>query len=323
MTPAALTPLLNILTIGLDEEAVLVLDDYHLVANVLPEIAALVERLVDYLSPRLHLVISSRYLPAFPAVIRWRVKGQLLNITGAYLAFTVGEIEALFREQYGYPISPEQAKALATETEGWAIALQMVWQGLQSGGVPDLDAVLGLWSLSRDKGRLPSSLDVLFDYLAQEVLARQPPVMQRFLLSTSMLRQMNGLGCDCLQEAQGSATTLRLLEAQEHSAVAQLLEEIGAGLVRLGRLDSLSTWIARLPKELRMAHPGLELLLGDVFRLRAHFDEALDQYAAAECRYLEDGDRLGRSQALGSQAQVYLDMVRPLRADTMFRITSS
>ena len=137
-----------------------------------PEIAALVERLVDYVPPRLHVVISSRYLPAFPSLTRWRVKGQVLTITRANLAFTMAEIEALFREQYDYPLSPELAQALAAETEGLAIALQMVWQGLQSGAAPDLDAVLG---------RLPSSLEALFDYLAQEVLTRQPPAVQRSL----------------------------------------------------------------------------------------------------------------------------------------------
>ncbi|MBC8449497.1 MAG: transcriptional regulator [Chloroflexi bacterium] len=368
VTPDALTPLLNALTVGLDGEAVLVLDDYHLVGDV-PEIAALVERLVDYLPPRLHVVIASRQLPTFASLTRWRVKGQVLTITRADLAFTPAEIAALFREQYGHPLSSQQAQALATETEGWAIALQMVWQGLQSGAIPDLAAVLG---------HLPSSLEALFDYLAQEVLARQPPDVPRFLLTTAVLRQMNGAACDHLLEVQGSQSTLRwlhesglfvvslgddeyryqrlfhdflqaqlarnteqaqalhrraadhfrqtghleetvyhLLEAQEHTAAAQLLEEIGPGLVRLGRLDSLSGWIARLPEEVRVAHPGLDLLLGDVLRLRAHFDDALEHYAAAEHRYVQQRDRLGRSRALRGQAQVYLDTVRPLKAESL------
>lgn len=368
VTPTALTPLLNALTIGLNDEAVLVLDDYHLVADV-PEIAALVERLVDYVPPRLHVVISSRYLPAFSALTRWRVKGQVLTITRDDLAFTTAEIETLFREQYGYPLSLEQAQALAAETEGWAIALQMVWQGLQSGAVPDLDAVLG---------RLPSSLEALFDYLAQEVLTRQPPAVQRFLLTTSVLRQMNGPACDYLLETKESAATLRelhesglfvvsvgddeyryqrlfhdflqaqltqdeekaralhrraadyfsqqghpeetvyhLLEAQEYTASAHLLEEIGPGLVRMGRLDSVSGWIARLPEEVRAARPGLDVLLGDVLRLRANFDEALEHYAAAERRYVEQDDHLGRSRALRGQAQVFLDTVRPLKANSL------
>jgi LuxR family maltose regulon positive regulatory protein len=374
VTPEALTPLLNALTRELaggetpDSEAILVLDDYHLVDDV-PEIGALVERLVDYAPPRLHVVISTRQMPPLEALTRWRVKGQMLTITRADLAFTAAEIEALYREQYDHPLSEEQAQALAAETEGWAIALQMVWQSLQSGAVPDLDAILG---------QLPSTLEMLFDYLAQDVLARQPPAIQRFLLVTSVLRQMDGAACDHLLDGEGSAETLRhlherglfvisvgdgayryhhlfhdflqtrlqeeaeearalhqraaayfqaneqpeetvyhLLEARQYDQAAQLLEEMGPGLVRVGRFDSLAAWIACLPDWQRDARPGLHLLLGDILRLRADFDPALVHYAAAGALYLERKEPLGRSRALQGQAQVYLDTVRPLMADSL------
>jgi ATP/maltotriose-dependent transcriptional regulator MalT/DNA-binding SARP family transcriptional activator len=374
VTPDALTPLLNALTLELagDEspgrEAILVLDDYHLVDDV-PEIGALVERLVDYAPPQLHVVISTRQMPPLEALTRWRVKDQLLTLTRTDLAFTAAEIEALYREQYDHPLSEEQALALATETEGWAIALQMVWQSLQSGAVPDLDAILG---------QLPSTLETLFDYLAQDVLARQPTAIQRFLLTTSVLRQMDGAACDHLLEREDSAGTLRrlherglfvisvgdgtyryhhlfhdflqtklqedaeqaralhqraasyfqavdqpeetvyhLLEAEQYDQAAQLLEEMGPGLVRLGRFDSLVAWIACLPDEHHDARPGLHLLLGDILRLRADFDHALEHYAAAERLYAGQRERLGRSRALRGEAQVYLDTVRPLMADSL------
>jgi len=368
VTPDALTPLLNALTLGLDEESVLVLDDYHLVDDV-PEIAALVARLVDYIPPRLHLVIATRHMPSLEALTRWRVKGQVLTLTRADLAFTADEIETLFGAKYGVPISREQAEALATETEGWAIALQMVWQSLQSGAVLDLDSVLG---------HLPETLEALFDYLAQDVLARQPPDVQRFLLTTAVLRQMDGPTCDHLLDQQGSASALsqlqesglflvsigdevaryhrlfhdflqarlaqnasqaktlhrraagyyqqqgqheetvyHLLEAEDFAQAATLIEEIGPQLVGLGRFDSLGTWIARLPEEVRSAQPGLELLMGDMLRLRARFDEALNHYLGAERLYVQEKNPLGRSRALRGQAQVYLDTVRPLRADSL------
>lgn len=368
VVPEMLTPLLNALTLGLDDEAVLVLDDYHLVDDV-PEISALVERLVDYVPPRLHVVISTRQVPPLQALTRWRVKGQVATVTRAELAFTADEIETLFREQYDHPLSPEQAQALAAETEGWAIALQMVWQSLQSGAVPSLDAILG---------HLPSTLETLFDYLAQDVLARQPPEVQRFLLTTAVPRQMDGPVCDHLLEGSGSTdilhqldesglfvvsvgdgayryhrlfhdflqahpkqdaarvqglhrraadhfrqlgrleeTVYHLLEAEQYPQAARLLEEIGPGLVGSSRFDSLSTWIARLPDSVRDERPGLRLLMGDMARLTAQFDEALHYYIAAEQLYLERRELLGRSRALRGQAQVYLDTVRPLKADSL------
>ncbi len=368
VTPGALTPLLNALTLELHQDAVLVLDDYHLVADV-PEVSALVERLVDYMPPRLHVVLSCRHLPHLAPLARWRAKGQVLNIGRADLVFTADEVEALFRNVYGCPLSPAQAQALAAETEGWVIALQMVWHNLQSGLAPSLDAMLG---------HLPSSLETLFDYLAQDVLARQPPALQRFLLTTSVLREMQGCTCDHLLEAQGSAATLRrlvedglfvvavgeqtfryqhlfhdflrsrlreqperwcglqrraaehfrrtghreesvyhLLEAEDHEVAGRLLVEIGPDMLALGRFDSLISWIGRLPAEVQAAHPALYLLLADVLRLRAQFDEALELYRAAEARYAVTRDRVGVSLALKGQAQVYVDTVRPLKAESL------
>jgi DNA-binding SARP family transcriptional activator len=368
VTPAALTPLLNLLTSELEDKAVLVLDDYHLVADV-PEIAALVERLIDYMPPQLHVVLSSRQVPPLAALTRWRAKGDLLTLSRADLAFTADEIETLFREQYGCPVTQEQAQILATETEGWVIALQMVWQGLQSGAVPSVDDILG---------QLPSTLETLFDYLAQDVLARLSPEIQHFLLTTSVLRQMEGAVCDQLLATQDSAATLHqlhegglfvvsmgdevfryhrlfhdflraqwhgraeqeralhrqaarcfrqarhpeetiyhLLQGQDFEQAAAMIEEIGPELVRQGRVDSLSTWIASIPADIRQTRPGLDLLMGDVLRLRAHFDEALEHYAAAEQHHAEKGNALGRSRALRGQAQVFLDTVRPLKADSL------
>lgn len=201
VTPTALHPLLNSLTRQLKEETILVLDDFHLVTHV-EEILNLIKKLVDYCPPRLHIVLSTRQMPDFPELNRWRVKGMLSVIGVSDLAFSVDEIESLFREQYHYPINRVQAEALAVETEGWAIALQMIWQGLQSGIVPDLETALQ---------KLPATLDRLFDYLAPEVLARQPAYLQRFLLTTSVLRQLNGSACDALLETHDSHSVLQHL----------------------------------------------------------------------------------------------------------------
>lgn len=363
----ALTPLLNALTRSLDRDVVLVLDDYHLVAGA-PDIASLVEQLVDYAPANLHVVIASRSMPALAALPRWRAKGQVLMLGQADLAFTAGEIETLFREQYDFPLSARHAEALAAETEGWAIVLPMVWQSLQGEQV-DVGSTLA---------RLPSTLDALFDYLARDVLARQPAAVQRFMLATSVLHELDGPRCDYVLEGHGGAAMLRrlqdgglfvvslgeatyryhrlfhdflqaqlkrdpeqaralhrraaayferagqpeetvyhALEAGDYPHAAHLVQELGPRLVAVGRLESLLGWIDRLPDELRAARPGLDVLLGDALRLRADFDQALEVYTRAEERYGEAGDRPGRSRALRGQAQVYLDTIRPIKADSL------
>jgi DNA-binding SARP family transcriptional activator len=367
-SPAALTPLLNALTKSLDSEAVLVIDDYHLVQDVY-EVNAIVRHLITYTSPRLHIVISSRQMPEQLDLTRWRVKGQMDSIAYSELAFTAEEIEALFNQHYGFPIQLEQAQRLAVETEGWALALQLVWQSLQRGPEITLDGVLD---------RLPTTLESLFDYLAPEVLAHQPEELRSFLVTTSILRQLDAPACNLLLSRDDSAAVLKrlheggmfidssghdvyryqrlfqdflksqlyqdaerardlhrraaeyftqagypeetvyhLLEADDLEIAAGMIERLGPELVHSGRLDSLIGWINRLPEALRSRHPMLELLLGDIQRLRADFDAALAHFSTAEGLYAQQKDAWGRSRALRGQAQVYLDTIRPLKADVL------
>ncbi len=363
---AALTPLINSLTIWLDGPAVLVLDDYHLVMDV-PEIAGLVERLVDYRPPNFCLVLATRQIPSTPAVKRWKVKGQMHIIQSADLAFTVEEIEALFREYYAVPIRHEQAERLVEETGGWAIALQMLWQSLQSGLASGLEDALD---------HSPDTLEDLFDYLANDVLARQPQAVQNFLLTTAVLRQMSAPACDALtgggsaallaglyetgffteqvgdgtyryqrlfhdflhaqlqrDPARAQALHLRaaayfdghhpeecvyhLLQAGDYSSVAEWIERLGPGLLEIGRFDSLLGWLAPLPDSTWHSHPTLYLVRGDILRLKNDFEGALEQYQQASELFLSQNDRLGRARALRGQAQVYLDTIRPMKADTL------
>ncbi|GIV64417.1 MAG: transcriptional activator [Bellilinea sp.] len=366
--PAALTPLLNALTAHLLEESVLVIDDYHWVHDV-PEIAALVRHLFQYRPPRLQVVLSTRVMPENLDLNRWRVKGELSLVTHSELAFTAEEIEALFREGYGFPITLQQAARLAEETEGWALALQLIWQSVQRQPSASLDAVLE---------NLPETLESLFDYLAPEVFARQAQDIQQFLLSTSILRQLEGEICDSLLGIEESANVLRrlyeggmfieaaggqvyryqrlfqeflqtrlnqypdearalhlraatlyldrkrseeaiyhLLKAGETAFAADVIEQIGMGLIRSGRLESLQYYLGRLPSGVKAERPLLQLLLGDLHRLRADFEPSLAHFRTAEQLYRQQGDRWGCSRALRGQAQVYLDTIRPLQADSL------
>lgn len=378
ITLAVLNPLLNALTAGLSRPALLILDDYHLVADV-PEINALVERLVDYLPPALHVILSTRQMPQFGALTRWRAKNQVMLLQRADLAFTLEEIQSLFREEYGLPVTDAQVCALEEETEGWAIALQMIWQRLQSSGEPAVHMVSRLDDVL---SHLPETLEGLFDYLAEEVLNRQPEPTRRFLLTTSVLRELTGPACDALlgetpgtgeqtlnqlhnqglflssinnqnyryqhlfrdfltvqlkrrlvdplalhrkaaiffeQAGQPEETLYHLLEAGDYPSAAQKIMRIGPQLVTQGRLESLVGWIQRIPAGVVERTPELQVLLGDANRLRSRFDEALEFYAAAEKLFSARGERLGQARALRGQAQIYLDTIRPIKADILLQ----
>ncbi len=234
VTPQALHPLINALTIQLREDTVLILDDFHHVADV-DEIRELINKLVEFCPPRLHVVLSTRRNPGWPEINRWRVKGLLDIISANELAFTAEEIETLFKDLFDYPISSLQAARLAEDTEGWTIALQIIWQSIQTGIVPDIDTALKNQTITFDK---------LFDYLAPEVLSRQPAYLQKFLLSTSILSQMDGVVCDAILETRDSAEILGHLYE-----IGLFVDKIGEGTYRYQRLfqDFLQSELSKVP----------------------------------------------------------------------------
>src|SRR4028118_2183725 len=83
-TESILTALLNEIA-AVEDEFVLVLDDYHAIdAEPVDEALAF---LLDHLPPRMHLVIATREDPNLP-LARLRARGQLAELRAADLRFT-------------------------------------------------------------------------------------------------------------------------------------------------------------------------------------------------------------------------------------------
>ena len=127
------------------------------------------------------------------------------------LTFTAEEIVALFATHYNVELTAEEANSLLTYTEGWAIALQLIWQNLRAKSMPSLEFPPH-WQAA--------SLDALFDLLAREVFAGQSADVREFLLITSTLRDLKPEVCDVLRRAAGnpvgdSASMLAYLRRQD------------------------------------------------------------------------------------------------------------
>ncbi|MBC7898210.1 MAG: hypothetical protein H7066_22510, partial [Cytophagaceae bacterium] len=187
----------------LTTETILVLDDYDSV-NV-PEVNAIVDRLVETMPPHLHLVITARTMPSLRNRSRWRASGEMLEVTRSDLAFTADEVVALFSHRESHALTLDDARAVTAETEGWPIALQMVSDGLAGADAGALETLLR---------RIPGPSELLFDYLADEVFLRQPAAMQRFLGESASLRRLDPQACDFTLEIADSSELLRSLERQ-------------------------------------------------------------------------------------------------------------
>jgi ATP/maltotriose-dependent transcriptional regulator MalT/DNA-binding SARP family transcriptional activator len=207
--------LANALYDALTQPALLVIDDYHFVSHS-AEVNALAERLVACMPPSLHVILSTRYPLDSPALVGWRARGEVLEVNRDALAFQPDEIESLFGETYGMRLTIEEVAALAHQTEGWPIALQLVWQGLRSAGHPPLPAVHGQPETAAALlagGPAAPSLGMLFSYLAHEVMGRQPAEIATFLRDTAVLRELTPTACNAATGlANGAVMLNRLIE---------------------------------------------------------------------------------------------------------------
>ncbi len=196
----AVSAFLNDMVFSSQQETLIVLDDFHLVDEV-SAVRSIVEHLIDHLPPNAHLLIASRRRPPLSALPKWRARAEVLEVGESDLAFTPDEVGLLFRAQYGLDLTDPECGTLAKRTEGWIIALQLVWQSLRKGS-----NLADVW------GQRPDSLEALFAYLAQEVLERQKPFVRRFLLTTAVLERLCPPTCDALMGEPGSEKVLAGLE---------------------------------------------------------------------------------------------------------------
>jgi LuxR family transcriptional regulator, maltose regulon positive regulatory protein len=202
---ATLTALLNDV-VRAGEQAperhwVLVLDDYHVVGT--PAVHEAVGFLLDHLPSRLHLVLATRADPPLP-LARLRSRGQLLELRAADLRFTPAEASEFLGEVMGLELTTYDVDALEQRTEGWIAGLQLAALSLRD--VDGRDAMTGFIDAFTGSNRF------VIDYLADEVLTRQPPDVRDFLLRSSVLDRLRGPLCDAVVDGSGSGRVLERLE---------------------------------------------------------------------------------------------------------------
>ena len=193
----ALASLLNDLD-ALEDSIVLVLDDYHVIESV--HIHEQLTFLLEHLPANVHLVIGSRADPPLP-LPRLRARGALVEIRAADLRFTTDEAVAYFNDTMGLTLAAHDVAALEARTEGWIAALQLA--ALSMHGRDDVAAFIENFT-GDDR--------FVVDYLAEEVLERQPVAVRDFLLHTSILDRLTGSLCDAVTEGDSGKATLDALD---------------------------------------------------------------------------------------------------------------
>ena len=202
---AALTPLVNDIARAGEQEPgkqwIVVLDDYHAIGA--SEVHEALTFLLDHLPDHLHLVIATRSDPPLP-LARLRSRGQLSEVRAADLRFTPAEAREFLNQVMGLELTEADVDALEDRTEGWIAGLQLAALSLR--GIADRNEVAGFISAFTGSNRF------VIDYLADEVLARQPPQVRDFLLRTAILDRLHGPLCDAVTGGTDGTRTLADLE---------------------------------------------------------------------------------------------------------------
>ncbi len=175
----------------------LVLDEFEAINA--PGVLDFVQDLIHCLPPRGRLLIGSRHATGLE-LGRLRAEGQLLEIDSEQLCFSLNET-TLFFARRNPSILPAEIGLLHHKTEGWIAAL---W--LASASLARQDSAAAFIE------RFSGSEQSVADYLAQDVLAGQTPELRRFLLRTSILKQLSAPLCQALLPDLDCDRILRGLE---------------------------------------------------------------------------------------------------------------
>ncbi len=180
-----------------DNEFIIVLDDYHLIAN--QTIHDGLDFFLDHLPPNAHIVISGRLDPPI-SLSRYRARGHMIEIRPNDLRFTESEVRTFLNDLKGLELLPEQIMAMLSRTEGWITGLQLAAISMQ--GREDIHEFVSAFS---------GSHHYIIDYLVDEVMARQTEEIQKFLCQTSILDRFSAPLCDAVMGISNSKEVLRQL----------------------------------------------------------------------------------------------------------------
>ncbi len=198
----AVDVLINEVLERVEQQLILVLDDYHHLGQETP-VHTVLDRLLAYLPDVLHVVMISRETPPL-ALARLRSQSSSSLIDRSDLLFTDDETRELFRKVFDLELTSEQLAEYRERTHGWITALQLVRQVAQKTVVDHrgpADLVEVLRQSERD----------IFDYFAEEVFSDESEENQALLLKISLLDNIDLDTCSALFPESNCARLLPTL----------------------------------------------------------------------------------------------------------------
>lgn len=214
---------------------VLVLDDLHRVRS--PDVAQLLESLIERLPDHVTLLLSSR-LPLPLPMSRWVIGGEAAEFGPRDLEFSAQEAHAISAHAGDAPQDDRRVAMVLSRTHGWPAGAALMLRAPRAEDIASIAA---------------DSNELLYDYLATEVLQRLPDDLQRFVLDVSILAELTPELCSAVADCGDARAMLRSLYRQDLFVTAV---DSTVPVLRLHDLfrDFLQSRLAAFPDRLRVLH---------------------------------------------------------------------
>jgi len=199
ITGAVIPTLVNKLA-AFPSPAVLVLDDYHVIRD--PSCHAQITFLVRHLPASVQLVLMTRADPPLP-LPRLRAAGHMAEFRARELCFTHAEAALLVLAVSGVELSEPDLDTLVERTEGWPAGLHLAGLSLRGHDSPTAFV-----------RQFTGANKFIADFLAEEVLGRQPAAIRQLLIRTSVLGRFCAPLCDAVVGSANAAEILDVLERE-------------------------------------------------------------------------------------------------------------
>ena len=230
---------------ALPAPVVLVLDDYHVIRD--RTCHDQVAFLLTHLPATVQLVLVTRADPPLP-LARLRAAGKLAEVRAPELRFTTAQAAALVHTVANVDLPESDLADLVERTEGWPGGVYLAALSLRGRSSPTAFV-----------RQFTGDNRYIVDFLAEEVLSRQPEQIRQFMTRTAILGRFCAPLCDAVTGAANAAEIIEILERDNLFLVP---------------LDDNRLWY-------RFHHLFAQVLLGQLARTEPAILPALHQRASA------------------------------------------
>jgi LuxR family maltose regulon positive regulatory protein len=183
---------------ALQAPVVVVLDDYHVISE--PSCHDQVSFLLSHLPDTVQLVLVTRTDPPLP-LARLRAAGMMAEVRAPELRFAPAQAAALVRTVAAVDLSEADLADLVERTEGWPAGVYLAALSVRGQSSPGAFV-----------RQFTGENRFIVDFLAEEVLSRQPAQTQQFLARTAVLDRFCAPLCEAVTGSANAAEILDVIE---------------------------------------------------------------------------------------------------------------